>query len=192
MRRSILLLCLVSASAIAQVPLPMPQFVDPPESNGASAVTFPRHILWNSTLTCLQRPTGSSWQCFTTAAEVASTYMPTATANAAIAVVNARIDTVQASIPTVPHRCATTVATGLSIPLLGVQTAPISVTISGAQVGAPCEVGSTSFDPVGAEGKCRILTAGTATLRWVANAGPLSAVLAIPNGTYTLCATVVP
>lgn len=104
----------------------------------------------------------------------------------------ARVTSLEARVPPAPvlyRKCFPQAVSGLSIPILGVQTAPIVVTATGALVGHPCEVGSTSFDPVGAEGVCRVITSGVATLRWKANAGPLSSVLAIPNGTYQVCPT---
>ena len=115
MRRLALALFFVSLSAFAQIPLAMPQFADPPESNGAPYSTFTRHLLWNSGQVCIQRSTPSSWQCLSTAAQTeaaradavsqananaAAIYMPTSAANAAIATLNGRVDTVQASAAT--------------------------------------------------------------------------------------------
>lgn len=99
MRNLILLSILVASSALAQTPNALVQYSDPPEANGASYITYPRHLLWNTTLQCAQRSTATGWQCLTTAAETsaavssavsqaataaAAIYMPTSTANAAI------------------------------------------------------------------------------------------------------------
>ena len=62
-------LVLLAAPVFAQTPLALPQFADPPESNGAPYSTYNRHILWNSGQLCLQRSTANSWQCLTTQAQ---------------------------------------------------------------------------------------------------------------------------
>lgn len=111
MNRLIAALVFVCAPAIAQVPLGLPQFADPPEANGASYTTYARHILWNSGQLCLQRSTPTAWQCLTTQAQTdaakadaisqavsqanasaAATYMPTSTANSAIATMTSSIN----------------------------------------------------------------------------------------------------
>lgn len=119
MTRLALLLVLLAAPAFAQIPLALPQFADPPESNGAPFTTYPRHILWNSGQVCLQRSTSTSWQCLSTAAQTeaarasavsqavsqaassaAAIYLPTSTANTAFAAVNARVDATNGSLAT--------------------------------------------------------------------------------------------
>lgn len=100
MRRAILFLSLVSAPAFAQTPNALVQFADPPENNGAPATVFNRHILWNSGKLCVQRPVGTAWECFATGAEVAATYMPASTANAALATLSGRVDAVEAQVAT--------------------------------------------------------------------------------------------
>lgn len=112
MCRPVLLLVLVSSLASAQTPNALVQFADPPEANGASYVVYPRHLLWNTTLQCAQRPTATGWLCLTTSAETtaamtsavsqaganaAATYMTAATANAALANLGGRVDGVQAT-----------------------------------------------------------------------------------------------
>lgn len=211
MPRFALLLVLVAAPALAQIPLGLPSFADPPEANGASLTTYPRHILWNSGQVCMQRSTPTSWQCLSTAAQTetarasavsqavsqsassaAAIYMPTATANAAIAAVNTRIDTVQASIPTVvPDTvCANATITGLSIPLTGISTTT-TISVTGAVQGYPCVVGNPAFLPLGAKGVCIASAANTVQMRFEAG-GLLGTALAVPNGTYRACVLVRP
>lgn len=89
--RAAILLCLLAAPALAQTPNALVQFPEPPELNGAPATTYNRHLLWNSGKTCVQRPVGPIWECFATQAEVASTYLPTATANSTFATLQSSI-----------------------------------------------------------------------------------------------------
>lgn len=204
MTRIALLFVLLAAPAFAQTPLALPQFADPPESNGAPYTTYNRHILWNSGQLCLQRSTASSWQCLTTQAQTdaakadavsqananaAATYMPTTTANAAIATMNSRIDSVQASI-TPDTVCANSSVSGLSIPLTGISTTT-TVTVPGAIAGYPCVVGNPSFLPLGAKGVCIASAANTVQMRFEAG-GLLSSVISVPNGTYRTCVLVRP
>lgn len=89
--------------------------------------------------------------------------------------------------------CTTFTASGLSIPLLGINTNPVSVTLSGARVGSPCHV----TRPVGgslvstARSECQVTAANTLSVQWVSNTGALGALLSIPNGTYSVCTQVV-
>jgi hypothetical protein len=207
MTRLALLFVLIAAPVFAQTPLALPQFADPPESNGAPYSTYNRHILWNSGQLCLQRSTANSWQCLTTQAQTdaamssavsqagsnaAATYMPTATANAAIATMNGRIDAVQASIPTVTPDtvCANATVSGLSIPLTGISSTT-NITVPGAIVGYPCVVGNPSFLPLGAKGVCIASAANTVQMRFEAG-GLLSSVISVPNGTYRACVLIRP
>lgn len=103
---------------------------------------------------------------------------------AAISTLQSQVSALQANLS--PFRFGTAVASGLSIPLLGLQTAPVTSTIAGAQVGAFCEVQSIGFAALGASGVCEITAPNIATTRWVSNAGPLSGILNIPNGSYPL------
>lgn len=204
MTRLALLFVLLSTPVLAQTPLALPQFADPPESNGAPYSTYNRHILWNSGQLCLQRSTASSWQCLTTQAQTdaakadavsqananaAATYMPTSTANAAIATMNGRIDSVQASI-TPDTVCANSSVSGLSIPLTGISTTT-TVTVPGAVAGYPCVVGNPAFLPLGAKGVCIASAANTVQMRFEAG-GLLSSVLSVPNGTYRTCVLIRP
>lgn len=115
MRRLLTLLALVAAPALAQTPNPLVMFADPPEANGADYVTYPRHLLWNTSLQCAQRSTSTGWQCLTTNAETsaamssavsqagsnaAAIYMPTSTANAAFSTINGNIASAQSAIST--------------------------------------------------------------------------------------------
>jgi hypothetical protein len=207
MTRLALLFVLIAAPVLAQTPLALPQFSDPPEANGAPYSTYNRHILWNSGQLCLQRSTASSWQCLTTQAQTdaakadavsqananaAAIYMPTSTANAAIATMNSRIDTVQASIPTATPDtvCANATVTGLSIPLTGISTTT-SITVPGAIAGYPCVVGNPSFLPLGAKGVCIASAANAVQMRFEGG-GLLSSIISIPNGTYRACVLVRP
>jgi hypothetical protein len=207
MTRLALLFLLLAAPVFAQTPLALPQFADPPEANGAPYSTYNRHILWNSGQLCLQRSTANSWQCLTTQAQTdaamssavsqagsnaAATYMPTATANAAIATMNGRIDAVQASIPTVTPDtvCANATVTGLSIPLTGISTTT-NITVPGAIAGYPCVVGNPSFLPLGAKGVCIASAANAVQMRFEAG-GLLSSVISVPSGTYRACVLIRP
>lgn len=197
--RLMLLACLVSSVAVAQTPLAVPQFSEPPETNGASPVTYPRHILWNSGLACLQRPWGSSWNCFMTSAEVA----------AADGVLSGRIGTLEAQVPAVQttannaaaaanaasvavaalqkRTCTTfTVSAGFSVPLTGISST-INVPLAGVPVSAVCDTGAPSRMPLGARPDPIVTTAGTVSMAFVSNAGILSSVISIPSGTYRLC-----
>jgi hypothetical protein len=207
MTRLALLFVLVAAPAFAQTPLALPQFADPPESNGAPFTTFNRHILWNSGQVCLQRSTSTSWQCLSTAAQTetarasavsqavsqaassaAAIYMTTATGNAGFAAANARIDTVQASIPTVvPDTvCATTtIPSAIVIPALGLS--PVYTTPSAGLIpGAPCVVGSTGFIPLGGAAKCIATSPTQMQMRFE------GALLTFPAGVYKQCLLVRP
>lgn len=106
---------------------------------------------------------------------------------AADTALGARIDGIVNSPDTV---CGTTTVTGLSIPLTGISTAT-TLTVAGAVAGAPCAVGGSSFLPLGAYGVCAVTAANTVQLRFQGG-GLLSAVIAIPNGTYKACALVRP
>lgn len=199
MARALVILCFLSAPALAQTPLAVPQFAEPPESNGASPVTYPRHILWNSGLACLQRPWGSSWNCFMTSAEVA----------AADGLLSARIGTLEAQLPAVQTTannaastasataaavaalqkrvCTTfTVPTGLSVPLTGISSVQ-NVPLTGVPVGAVCDTGAPTRMPLGARPDPVVTTAGTVAMAFVSNAGLLSSVISIPSGTYKVC-----
>lgn len=207
--RFLALLLLVSASALAQTPLAVPQFAEPPESNGASPVTYPRHILWNSGLACLQRPWGASWNCFMTSAEVAAadgvlaarigtleSQLPavqtTATnaasvANAAQATANTNATAI-ATLQALPKRlCASfTVVAGVSVPLTGISSVQ-NVPLTGVPAGAVCDTGAPSRMPLGARPDPVVTTAGTVAMAFVSNAGLLSSVISIPSGTYKVC-----
>lgn len=109
------LLVVLSTAAFAQTPNGFVTFPEPPEGNGASYTTYPRHALWNGTLNCLQRSTPTSWQCLTTASETAAAqaaavsqaatnaaalYVTTTTANTAFAALNGRVDSTDANVAT--------------------------------------------------------------------------------------------
>lgn len=96
--RSAFLLCLLSLPAVAQVPNALVQFPEPPELNGASALTYNRHILWNSGKTCVQRPVGAVWECFATQAEVTAA---NATQDAAVTSLTGRVSTLESQVATV-------------------------------------------------------------------------------------------
>ena len=177
MRRLAVVLFLASFSASAQIPLAMPQFADPPESNGAPFTTFSRHILWNSGQVCLQRSTTTGWKCLVTDAQMnaaktdavtqannnaAATYMPTATATSAFATMNGRIDGVQATAGGAATQAALDAAiASLSANLSGVQS---SVTTLGTRVTATESGASALTSRVGA------LEVGAATASSLASA----------------------
>lgn len=217
MRAALLLsLCLFSVPAFAQTPLGVTQFAEPPELNGAPATTYTRHLLWNSTLSCFQRPVGAVWRCLTTREEVAAdnaaqdAAIATAqgaatsaqtTANAAqssasgsataVSALTSRVSSAEAAIVTlqaVPRLACTTfaVAAGVTVPLTGISTAT-NVTLAGVPVGTVCDTGAPSRMPLGARPDPVVTTAGTVNMAFVSNAGLLSSVIAIPSGTYRVC-----
>jgi hypothetical protein len=92
------------------------------------------------------------------------------------------------------QKCVAFTITGLSIPVLGVSTAPQAVPFTGAIANTPCHVtrstGGTA--PAGARADCAVSTTpNQLTVQWVSNTGALSAVLSIPNGTYYACSEVI-
>lgn len=187
----------LGAVAYAQTrPLGLPQFANPPESNGADPTVYPNGVLYNTGLSCSQRSNGATWLCLASQADVtaansaqdsaiAATYMPTSVANAAIATMNGRIDGVQASV--VKERaCGTATLTGLSVSLAGISS-ETAISIPNVPVGTSCDSGSASFMPLGARPDAIVTVAGTVRLRFVSNGGVLSSVISIPNGTYRIC-----
>lgn len=67
------LLVLLPALASAQtLPLRLPSFPNPPESNGANPTTYPNGLLYNPALACVQGATGTTWDCFARAAQLAA------------------------------------------------------------------------------------------------------------------------
>lgn len=112
------------------------------------------------------------------------------TANAAQAASNANataITALQATVAGLSKRaCGSASISGVSIPLLGISSTT-TVAIAGAPVGTSCDVGLPSFLPLGAKPVAAVLTAGTASLRFEGNSALLSAVIAIPSGTYRVC-----
>lgn len=160
-------------------------------------------------------PDGQTWQCMPTVGDVASsissanaaqdstiasTYMPTATANAAISGLSSRLSVVESSDATqaaaisalqsavgVKRACATfTVAAGLTVPLTGISTV-INVPLAGVPVGTSCDAGAPSRMPLGARPDPVVTTAGAVNMAFVSNAGLLSSIIAIPSGTYRVC-----
>lgn len=234
-------LTLFAVPVFAQVPLGLPQFSDPPESNGAPYSTYGRHILWNSGKLCVQKPTPTSWQCLVTQAQTdaakadavsqagtnaAALYLPTATANASfstvnsrltslesttnaqagqisavtttanaaasqasvtasVATLNSRIDTVQASVTPDTVCATTTVASAVVIPALGLSSV-YTTTVAGAVAGAPCDVGTTFFLPLGGIARCIASAANTVQMRFE------GALLTFPAGTYRQCVQIRP
>lgn len=89
--------------------------------------------------------------------------------------------------------CTNFTASGLSVPVLGITTTPVNVTLAGARVGSPCHV----TRPVGgavvatARSECQVTAANAIAVQWVSNSGPVGALLSIPNGTYSVCTEVV-
>lgn len=201
MRLLTLAVLLFSAGASAQtLPFRLPQFVEPPASNGADGFLYPNGILYNPTLGCLAGAVVGQWPCLATDADVtaaqstsvqqagtnaAAIYLPRSEANTTTATLNGRIDMVQA-MAAAKRACATAVLTGVSVSLAGISS-ETSISIPGVPVGTSCDSGSASFMPLGARPDAIVTTAGTARLRFVSNGGLLSAVIAIPNGTYRVC-----
>lgn len=112
------------------------------------------------------------------------------TANAAQTASNANataITALQATVAGLSKRaCGSAAISGVSIPLLGISSTT-TVAIAGAPVGTSCDVGLPSFLPLGAKPVAAVLTAGTASLRFEGNSALLSAIIAIPSGTYRVC-----
>lgn len=152
MTRLALLFVVLAAPAFAQTPLALPQFADPPESNGAPYTTYNRHILWNSGQVCLQRSTSTSWQCLSTAAQTeaarasavsqavsqaasnaAAIYMTTATGNAGFAAANSRIDTTNSSLSTTQTQVAGLQSTSATTAALSSAVATLNTRIDGVQ-----------------------------------------------------------
>lgn len=118
-----LALVLVGGVASAQtLPLRLPQFIEPPASNGADAVLYPNGVLYNPTLGCIAGALAGAWPCLATDADVtaaqaaavsqagtnaAATYMPTATANAANATQDAAAATLAGRVTTLESQVAT-------------------------------------------------------------------------------------
>lgn len=158
MTRLALLLVLLAAPAFAQIPLGLPSFADPPESNGASYTTYPRHILWNTGQLCMQRSSSTGWQCLTTQAQVesarqsaitqagtnaAATYMPTSTANAAIATMNGRIDTTNSNLSTTQGQVTGLQSTSATTAGLASAVATLNTRIDTVQASIPTVVPDT-------------------------------------------------
>jgi len=114
-----ILLCsalLVSTLATAQTrPLGLPRFPEPPELNGADAVLYENGVLYNTSLGCTQRSTGSLWRCLITAEEVAtanaaqdafaaSTYLTQAAGTSAISALQTTINSNSTALNTVTSR----------------------------------------------------------------------------------------
>jgi hypothetical protein len=90
--------------------------------------------------------------------------------------------------------CVPFSVSGLSIPALGVSTAPTLVTFPGALSGSPCHVtrSSGAVAPTGSRGDCFVTaTPNQVSVQWISNTGLLSAVVSIPNGTYNVCSEVI-
>lgn len=87
------------------------------------------------------------------------------------------------------ERCVSVSVSGVSIPLLGVSSTS-TASLAGAVVGRPCVTGVPGFLPLNASAVCRVSAAGTVEYRFQSNSGLLSGIIAIPNGTYTLCTSV--
>ena len=97
------------------------------------------------------------------------------------------IAALQATVAGISRRaCGSASISGVSIPLLGISSTT-TVAIAGAPVGTSCDVGLPSFLPLGAKPVAAVLTAGTASLRFEGNSALLSAIIAIPSGTYRVC-----
>jgi hypothetical protein len=162
MPRLALLFVLLAAPAFAQTPLALPQFADPPESNGAPYSTFNRHILWNSGQVCLQRSTSTSWQCLSTAAQTetarasavsqavsqaassaAAIYMTTAMGNAGFAAANSRIDTTNSSLSTTQIQVTGLQSTSATAAALSSAVATLNTRIDGVQASIPTVVPDT-------------------------------------------------
>lgn len=120
----------------------------------------------------------------TTAASASTTANAAQSASSANATAIAAL---QATVTGLSKRaCANASISGVSIPLLGISSTT-TVAIAGAPVGTSCDVGLPSFLPLGAKPVAAVLTAGTASLRFEGNSGLLSAIIAIPSGTYRVC-----
>lgn len=122
------------------------------------------------------------------AGTAASNAQTTANAAQSAASTNATaIAALQTTVAGISRRaCGNASISGLSIPLLGISSTT-TVAIAGAPVGTSCDVGLPSFLPLGAKPVAAVLTAGTASLRFEGNSALLSAIIAIPNGTYRVC-----
>lgn len=123
MRFLLLALVLFGGVASAQtLPLRLPQFIEPPASNGADAVLYPNGVLYNPTLGCIAGAVSGAWPCLATDADVtaaqaaavaqagtsaAATYMPTSTANAANATQDAAAATLAGRVTTLESQVAT-------------------------------------------------------------------------------------
>lgn len=197
-------LAFFAAPAFAQTPNALVQFADPPELNGAPATTYNRHILWNSGKTCVQRPVGTTWECFATGAEVAATYATQAAVASADSALSGRVSTLETQLPTtdatanaaaatanaasvaiaaLQKRACTTfnVAAAITLPLGGLSSTT-TVTVTGAPVSTFCGVGTPSFLPLGAEPIAAVTTTGSVSVRFQGSVG-----LIVPAGNYRVC-----
>lgn len=158
MKRTIIAFALVSLPALAQTPNPLVLFTEPPDSNGASHVTYPRHLLWNSTLGCPQRSTSSGWECLTMASQTdaarasavtqaassaAAIYMSTATANSAFALANGRIDATNTNLSTTQGQVTNLQASSATTSALTSAVATLNTRIDGVQASIPTIVPDT-------------------------------------------------
>lgn len=111
MRSLALAIILTSGIASAQtLPLRLPQFVDPPASNGADAILYPNGILYNPTLGCIAGAVSGAWPCLATRADVAATYATQASVStvsssvtsntSSITSLNTRVTTLESQVAT--------------------------------------------------------------------------------------------
>lgn len=178
---SLLVMLGVSGVVYAQTrPLGLPQFANPPETNGADPVLYPNGVLYNTGLACSQRSNGSTWLCLASQADmtaaiaaqdavVAATYMPTATANAAIATLTGSINTNATSISSLSGRVTT----------LEGQTATLQTAVTAAQSSASSAATSAATAQT---------AANAAQVAATTNAGAISALTTRVSGVETAIA----
>lgn len=119
----------------------------------------------------------------TRVAALESTLVSQTALASSLATVNARIDALQAS----GRLCTSTTLSGISIPLTGGLSTVTNVSLPGVPVGTTCTVAGTNRMPLGATGDPIVSTAGAVSVAFRGNGGLLSAIIAIPSGTYRVC-----
>lgn len=201
---SLLLMC--STAGAQTLPFRLPQFVEPPQANGADAFLYPNGILYNPTLGCLAGAVAGQWPCLATDADVtaaqtaavqqaataaAATYLPRSEATTTVSALTTRVGAAEAAISAlqaIPRLACTTFAvpTGFSVPLAGISST-ISVPLAGVPVGTTCDTGAPSRMALGARPDPIVTAAGTVNMAFVSNGGPVAQIIAIPSGTYRLC-----
>lgn len=203
-KRFVLVVSVVLASAVAMaqtLPLRLPQFPNPPETNGADPIVYPNGFLWNTDLQCNQGTIGSGWRCLASTAQVdaakadavsqsgSALASAVATLNAAISTVQTNLNnavlTLNASIASVQAGAATALASAVatlngridtvqaSIPVVTPDTVCGTATITGLSIPLTGISSATTLTVTGATTGSPCVVGGSSFL---------------PLGAYAVCA----